>query len=84
MAALSDSDRVTIWKTAMHDLSMDRDSCSLVKAELRAAVDAADSWADSNAASYNSALPAVARNGLTSSQKARILMLVLRRRYEAA
>jgi hypothetical protein len=48
-----------------------------------AAVNAADAWVDSNAASFNAALPVAARNGLTSSQKARLLMFVVSQRFLA-
>lgn len=54
---------------------------SNLKAQMRAAFDAADSWADTNAASYNSALPTAFRNAAPAAEKARLLVAVLNRRY---
>lgn len=83
MAVLSDSERLASWREIMNTLSQSRLSCSLTKDQLWAAVDAADNWINSNAASYNSALPAVARTGLSAKQKALILAVVIMRRYGA-
>jgi hypothetical protein len=51
-------------------------------AELRAAVDAIDQWIDDNASSFNSSIPQPARSSLTAKQKARLLVWVVRRRFE--
>ena len=83
MAVLSDSERAALSARFQSDGSAAREVfAGLTKAQLRAAIDAADSWAESNAASYNSALPVAARTNLTASQKAKLLMYVIRRRYE--
>jgi hypothetical protein len=82
MAVLPDADRVALWAEFMRDQSASRTPMGLTKADLRAAVDAADAWADSNAASFNTALPQPARNALTAKQKALLLMVVIRRRWE--
>jgi hypothetical protein len=85
MAVLSDSDRAALHTSWMQDLSSSRSSiATLAKAQLRAAIDAADQWADDNASSYNTALPVAARNNLTAKQKAQLLMFVIRRRYEVS
>ncbi len=55
----------------------------ITKADLRAAIDAADDWADANASSYNLALPVAARNALTAKQKARLLVFVVSKRLES-
>lgn len=81
MAALTDADRVEIWAEVMRDVSAGSEPCGVLKAELRAAVDAADVWANSNAGAYNSALPQPARTILTPGQKARLLMYVVRQRW---
>jgi Ni2+-binding GTPase involved in maturation of urease and hydrogenase len=60
---------------------MREDGVSITKADLRAAVDALDDWFDANAATLNTALPVAARNGLTTTQKARLLRAVIARRY---
>lgn len=55
---------------------------TLTKPDIRAAVAAADAWADANSASFNAAIPQPARSVLTTRQKARLLEAVIRRRYE--
>ncbi len=60
-----------------------REPTAINKADLFAAFQAADAWADANAASYNAALPTAARTALTAKQKARLLSAVIRLRYEA-
>lgn len=85
MAALSTADRAALHAQVMRDLSSVSEALgALTKADLAAAINAADDWADANAASYNSAIPQPARNALTASQKARILSYVIRRRYEVS
>lgn len=82
MPVLTESDRVGVYAELMQDLSRERESCALTKDDLRAAVDAADTWANNNAASYNSALPVAARTNLTAAQKARLLAAVILRRFK--
>jgi hypothetical protein len=84
MAVLSDNDRLELWAEVMRDLGSTGASVSIEKADLRAALDAADSWVDTNAASYNTALPQPARGALTARQKAHLLMYVIRRRFEVS
>lgn len=84
MAILPDSDRIGLWAEVMRVFSDAHETCTINKTDLRAALNAVDDWADSNAASYNSALPLPARTSLTARQKARLLMIVLRRRYEVS
>lgn len=79
MAVLSDNDRIDSWAEFMR---LNTEGIGISKADLRAAVNAADDWANSNAASFNSALPQPARGSLSSAQKARLLSLVVRKRYE--
>lgn len=87
MAVLSENDRLKIWRGIMRygskpDTRQIWDG--MTKTDLRAAVDAADSWADSNAASFNSALPATFRTNANNSQKALLLALVVLARYNPA
>ena len=81
MPELGDVARREIWREAMSDMSTERESCSITKAELRAAVDALDVWFNANAAIINAAIPQPARGALNNRQKARLLSLVIRRRY---
>jgi hypothetical protein len=82
MAILSDNARIAVWAEIMQELSSAGEPCGIVKADLRAAVDAIDAWANSNAASLNNAIPQPARNALTTAQKSRLFRLVVRKRYE--
>jgi hypothetical protein len=82
MAVLADAERKALWARFMEELSARRQEISLSKSELRAAVDAVDTWVENNQASFNSALPAAAQTGLTTKQKAALLMYVVNKRYE--
>ena len=84
MAVLPDSDRANIWAQFMQVLSNDHDPLGLSKPDLRAAVNAIDDWVNTNAAVFNLAIPQPARTVLTARQKARILALVVLRRYEVS
>jgi hypothetical protein len=81
MAALPEADRVAEWAAFMRAPA---GGLSITKAQLRAAVDGIDSWADSNAggAVFNAAIPQPARNALSDQQKALMLLRVLQRRYQ--
>lgn len=54
---------------------------TILKADLRAAVDAIDTWVDDNAAAFNTAIPQPARGALTAKQKAALLMFVVEKRF---
>lgn len=82
MAVLSAADRADIWARLMRLASDERVTLGMTKAELRAAVDAADTWADSNSGSFNAALPLPARTALNNRQKALLLAYTVLRRYE--
>lgn len=81
MAILSDADRRDLWAQYMRDISDLREPCAINKTDLRAALDAMDQWVSDNQASFNAAIPLPARTALTSSQKARGLMLVISKRF---
>lgn len=81
MAVLSDNARADIWADAMRQLSDAREPCAIIKTDLRAAVNAIDDWVVANATAFNNTLPTAAKNGLTASQKTRLFMLVVARRY---
>lgn len=53
---------------------------SMTKAEIKAAVDAVDDWADANATSYNNALPQPFRGAANAAQKNMVLAYVCMRR----
>lgn len=81
MAILSDDSRREVWADAIRQFSNDREPVGITKADLRAAVDALDTFLNSNASAINTAIPQPARGALTTAQKARLLMYVIQRRY---
>ena len=82
MANLTEADRLRIWRGLMRFWSSLQELVAgFVKADLKAAVDAADAWVDSNAASYNAALPNPFRSAATSSQKSLLLVAVILMRF---
>jgi hypothetical protein len=82
MANLPDADRLRIWRGLMRYWSgLQETVAGFVKADLKATVDAADAWVDSNAASYNAALPNPFRSNATQSQKSLLLVAVVLMRF---
>lgn len=80
MAVLPNNEREEVslnWQRANH-LPLD----AITKADLRAAVNAMDDWAEGNAATLNLAIPLPARTALTAKQKAWLFYFVVRRRFE--
>jgi hypothetical protein len=69
MAELSTTDRARVRRALARYWSKVRTTYDLDTSELRAAVDATDTWIDDNQSSYNSALPAAAQSNLTIAQK---------------
>ena len=81
MAVLSDDSRRELWAEFQSELSRDTEPLAVNKAELRVAVDALDDFFSTNAATVNAAIPQPARSALTTPQKARLLVFVIRQRY---
>jgi hypothetical protein len=79
MAALSIPDRVAAQSAAMAGGGW---TAPITKADLLLAVNAIDDWVEANSAAFNTAIPQPARTQLTTKQKARLLMLVVSRRFE--
>ena len=84
MAVLTDEIHLKIWRGLMRYWSNSRTPVPIVKADLRAAINAADNWADDNAAEYNNALPPPAKTVLSAEQKAAILATVILARFNPA
>jgi hypothetical protein len=83
MAVMSSADRIAAGADYQRDASIHQDPLvGLLKADVQAAIAAVDDWVVANAASFNAALPLPARTALTAAQKARLLLFVVRRRYE--
>lgn len=57
-----------------------RDSCGFLKTDLAAAITATDSWQDTNAASFNAALPVNFRTNATLAQKTLVFCYVALKR----
>ena len=81
MAVLSDTNRADVWAEFMRQLSLERESLNVVKADLRAAVNAVDDWVETNKTAFNLALPIISRTNLTAAQKARLLSFVVTKRF---
>ena len=69
MAELPSEDRARIWRGLQRHWSNDREPVGVSKDELRAAIDAADTWINDNQAGFNASLPTAARDNLTQAQK---------------
>lgn len=81
MAVIPTNERAAVTASIMRDPLCPG---TVTKAQLRAAVDAADQWADDNAAAFNTALPAAFRNNATAKEKALLLMYVISKRNDLA
>ena len=81
MALLDESARLAVWLDYMRQLSNDGEEIGITKVELRAAVNALDDFMNDNATTVNNALPAAAKAGLTTQQKALLLSFVVLKRY---
>ena len=82
MVELTAANRKVVWSAYMNDISRRREGITLTKPELRAAIDAIDTWINDNQASFNSAIPNPARTNLSASQKAELLLYIVKKRYE--
>ena len=80
MALLADADRAAV--NADFQRTEAGAFGALLKADLRAAVNAIDQWAHDNAVAFNAAIPQPARAQLTATQKARLFAAILLKRYQ--
>lgn len=86
MAVLSNQDRAAIDRYTQRNLPRDAGAGfgALSVADLRAAINAIDDWAEANQASFNTAIPQPARGLLTAKQKAVLLKYVIDKRADLA
>jgi hypothetical protein len=77
VAVLSDTDRERAAAQWMRD---NLELTSFSKAELRAALDATDTWIQANDAAFNGALPQPFRGAATAEQKTLLFCYVAMRR----
>lgn len=78
MAVLTDTQRAEVTAAFMQQAL---GPLSILKAEIRAAVDGLDSWYDANAPAANQAIPQPARGALTLEDKALLSNLIVTKRY---
>lgn len=81
MAALTSAERERVHRLLMRRWSGQREACTFTKAELRAAVDAIDTWLEANATTINQQFPAAFRTTATPAQKAAVLSYVAMTRF---
>jgi len=80
---LSAADKEDLWAELQSELSAERvELPAIVKLDLSAAIDAVDLWLDTEQAGFVAAIPEPFRSLTTAKMKARLLMRVLRKRYE--
>ncbi len=84
MAVLSDEDRYSIWGRFMSDISNRREAVNVNKPQLRAAVDAIDTWISDNTASFKAAIPEPAKTELSNKYKVELFMRIANRRWEVS
>lgn len=83
MALLGTLDRASVAAQYQADASGLRDPFpGLVRADIVAAINAVDDWVEANKVSFNSAIPLPARTAMTAPQKAKLLLYVVKRRFE--
>lgn len=82
MATLSENSREQISVIIQSEISSESLSVgSMTSSDIRAAVDATDDWQNSNAASFNIALPSAAQSNLSPTLKNRLFNLVAKNRW---
>lgn len=80
-AVLTGAQRQEVHEEIMRELSQLRSSLAVTDPELKAAVDATDTWIESNQAGYNAALPEPFRSAASTKQKAGLFMWVASKRF---
>jgi len=68
------------WRDMLDAVGAEAIPTKFIKPDLKAAVEAADAWADANATSYNTALPVPFRTSASASEKALLLAYVCLKR----
>jgi hypothetical protein len=78
MAVLSDADRAEV---AAEFTQLATGPHTIVKADIRAAVNGLDDWYNTNAPAANQALPQPARSAMSLTDKALLSNLIVSKRY---
>lgn len=66
----------------MQELSRLRETANLLKTDFQAAVNGIDQFLHDNRVAINNAFPEPSRTNLTVKQKARLLVYVIKKRYD--
>lgn len=80
MAVQTDQQRADGWAELMQETPAGA-VYSITKQDLRAAYNAIDQWLSDNVTVMNTAIPQPARGALSTSEKARLFVKVIRDRY---
>jgi len=80
MALLTENERVKVWREIMRDPRL-ISSGTLLKADIRAAVNGLDDFLENNWTLINQSIPQPARGELTRRQKAMLLLHVITERF---
>lgn len=81
MAVLPDADRQEVARTWVRKIFVElAGTANMSHADIKAAVDATDQWADDNATAFNAALPLPFRSTATTAQKTLLLAYVILKR----
>ncbi len=81
MTALIDADRIDTMQKFVRKIFVEAAAtANMDTLTIKAAVDAADDWCDTNAAAFNTALPTTFKNTATLAQKSLLLAYVVMKR----
>lgn len=82
--ALTEEQKLNVYKRISKYLSRNRIPTSLLKSELKAVVDGIDDWVDFRQTEFNSYIPEPARTVLTAKEKVQFLKEVVAERWEVS
>lgn len=78
MPALTEEQKRRVWRSFIERwIANQADPCEWTKADLAATAAAINDWIDSNATSFNNALPAAFRTTATAQEKAAFFVYVV-------
>lgn len=84
MATLGNEDRESLTQVFEDGEGSMREKIIPGRQDIQAAVNAIDEWVEANIGSFNAVIPEPARSGLTAKQKAKLLKLVVGKRWEVS
>jgi hypothetical protein len=80
MAVLTETQRFKVWGALMREWQALGQPPTVVKGDIRAAVDATDDWIETNQANFNAALPDPFRSNMSLEQKTLLFCFVALKR----